>query len=91
MQTPSKIELVTQLLRERNFLARHKIPCTDVRLCVSESGAWWINHGDVCYDTEHSDYCGASSIAATDSLDEIAATAEDLIAQVDDQIGESQS
>lgn len=93
MQTksPDRADLVTALVRERAFLVKNKIPTTDVRLCVTETGAWWLNYGDVCYDSEHTAFCGASSISASDSHVEILALADELITQIEDQISECES
>lgn len=63
----------------------------DVRLCMRKDGSWFLNTGDVQYDTEHTAYCGAGCIGKMDTEADLKIAALDLIKQVDEQIAEDES
>lgn len=62
---------------------------TDVRLCVwgasGEPRAWDLKSGDVGFDIEHAEFCGASGVNASDTAEDLEETASDLMEQVMDQ------
>lgn len=53
----------------------------DVRLALEPDGRWELLTGDVCYDTRHAAYCGASTVSAEDTAETLLETARDLVAQ----------
>lgn len=56
----------------------------DVRLQVSDTGEWAVHYGDPGYDTDHSGYWGAASVAPGDTDADLLTVAQDLITQVED-------
>lgn len=59
----------------------------DVRLRVHE-GSWWVLTGDGQYDQDHRGWCGAASVGAEVSDEDLINVARDLVNQVLDQQAE---
>ena len=89
MRLPYIYEVASLLTNEitRNLTDPSK-PDLDVRLCVESDGSWWVNYGDVSYDTYHYRYCGAGTVSRGDSKATRRSVARDLLNQVRDQIAE---
>ena len=83
--------VITQLQVYRYIIRNERIEETDVRLIVFSDFSFEMARGDVQYDTVHGVYCGSSMIGRYDTNDAIRETADDLIAQVQDQFAEGAS
>ncbi len=89
MQTDQmRIEIIRTLKLERTYLVKNEIADTDVRIIIHDTTGpiWEIAFGDVSYDLFHGIACGASTIGPDDTDDGLRETADDLIAQVVDQL-----
>ena len=56
----------------------------DIRLQVTDDGAWELHTGDPQYDTDHRGYWGATSVDAGASMSKCREVARELIEQVKD-------
>lgn len=95
MSNISRFSVMNVLRYERDLLVGQLDSETDVRLVVEARDddvlgtTWHISSGDVSYDTVHGIACGAGTLHVKATDDEIAALADDLISQVEDQLAEA--
>jgi len=63
----------------------------DVRFAANDDGETWFATGDVQYDTKHGAACGACTLNPNDDDEALTAMADDMVADVVDQLTEQAS
>ena len=66
-------------------------PSIDVRLQVLEDGTWALHSGDAQYDADHHGFWGAWSVSPDDDESTLQNTARELVNQVLEHAGQSES
>lgn len=62
MKMPSIKSVAAELAFAKRFYLGDDCPDVEVRLQVTEGGAWCLHYGDPCYDQDHRGFWGAGSL-----------------------------
>jgi hypothetical protein len=89
MKFPTIQDVSDEVYSHVQDLKNWQIDEGDIRLQVYENGGWIVRTGDASFDTDHSGFWGASSIASNANKRQCRETARELIGQARDQQAES--